>query len=295
MVDTVSGSGADVRLWRLRQLTKKLGWELQLSPFRLRRLHPYHRPRGPERHLDPAFFAETTLTASDDDQAAGELFELWCQQPGGHKCHQYFSVYESALAGYRDRPATMLEIGVQRGGSTLMWQKYLPAGSTFVGIDINPACAAFENPGARAFIRIGDQSDPKFLDRLVEEFGPFDIILDDGSHRCGHMIASFNHLFLNGLKSPGVYLAEDLQTAFWPSFRDLPYSFIDLAKDLVDLMHTHYVGLPGEPFFRKGHSQRAGSVRVPRIATEIESIDFHDSIVAIHKRTRSSMPLSEWR
>jgi hypothetical protein len=51
-------------------------------------------------------------------------------------------------------------------------------------------------------VRIGSQADPEFLRRVVREFGPFDLIIDDGSHHSSHIIATFNHLFDAGLKDP---------------------------------------------------------------------------------------------
>jgi len=187
----------------------------------------------------------------------------------------------------------MLEIGVYKGGSARMWRQYLHPQSIIVGLDINPACKAYEDQNKNLFIRIGDQADPEFLGKVVDEFGPFDLILDDGSHICSHMIASFNHLFLDGLTSPGVYLVEDTHTNFWESDRDQRYSFTDLSKDLVDLMHYHYFKNQSEALFLKDDPARVASISVPRISAEIEEIQFRDSLIIIHKKTRCSPPLSE--
>ena len=211
----------------------------------------------------------------------------------GHKWHHYFRTYTEALDRLGGAPIRMLEIGVYKGSSAKMWSQFLPAGSVFVGIDINPDCSKHENIDNSLFIRIGDQSDPEFLASVVDEFGPFNFILDDGSHRCSHMIASFDYLFLNGLNSPGVYLVEDTHTNFWNEFRGQNYSFVDLAKDLVDLIHSHYFNNPGDLYFQKGHEMRVGSASVPRIATEVDEIQFKDSLVVIHKRTKTALPISE--
>ena len=173
-----------------------------------------------------------------------------------------------------------------------MWREYLPTESIIVGIDIDPSCKQFEKEDENLYVRIGDQSNRAFLEDVVAEFGPFDFILDDGSHMCSHMIASFRHLFLAGLKEKGVYLVEDTHSNFWPSHRDTDYSFIDLAKDLVDMMHAHYWTNHSELNFRKDHRQQVGEAVVPRICSEIREIRFEDSLVTIYKTNHENLPLS---
>ncbi|HET8697121.1 MAG TPA: class I SAM-dependent methyltransferase [Gammaproteobacteria bacterium] len=220
-----------------------------------------------------------------------ELYSIWKEIPEAHKWLHYFEPYAAIAAPLRHRPIRMLEIGVYKGASVRMWRKYLHPESVIVGLDIDPACKAYERPEDNLHVRIGDQSSPD-VRRLVDELGPFDLILDDGSHMVSHMLASFNHLFLDGLKSPGVYVVEDTHTNFWRGFRDWKYSFVDVAKDLVDYMHCHYVDHPGEPLFRKNAAERLPWLSVPRICAEIEEIRFRDSLVVIYKRTRTSLPIS---
>lgn len=263
-------------------------------PF-LGRRFAYVPPTRPARHLEPEFFAPTVLDATNGEPPGppGELYSIWRDIPGGHKWRHYFETYESVASSFRHRPIRMLEIGVYKGGSARMWQRYLHPESVVVGLDIDPDCKRYEDPGANLFIRIGDQSDPQLLRGLVEEFGPFDFVLDDGSHRCSDMIASFCHLFLDGLASPGVYLAEDTHASFWDANRDQSYSFVDLAKDLVDLMHSHYFRNQSEDLFRQGGPARVTAVAIPRITAEIEEIVFRDSLVVIRKATRSALPFTE--
>ena len=49
------------------------------------------------------------------------------------------------------------------------------------GIDIDPACAAFD--GIDAQVRIGSQADPDFLRRVVQEMGGVDVVLADTAGR----------------------------------------------------------------------------------------------------------------
>ena len=79
-----------------------------------------------------------------------------------------------------------------------MWADYFAHGK-IVGIDIAPKTLAL---GPRITTLVGSQDDPVFLNRLTDEHGPFDIIIDDGSHVPNHVAASFYALF-RGLPSAG--------------------------------------------------------------------------------------------
>ena len=58
--------------------------------------------------------------------------------------------------------------------------RYFGPLAKIIGIDINTKCKQHEVDGI--FVRIGDQSDEVFLQSILDEFGPPDIVLDDGSH-----------------------------------------------------------------------------------------------------------------
>ena len=74
-----------------------------------------------------------------------------------HKWVHYFPAYERHFAPWRGRSMTFLEIGVAKGGSLAMWQRYFGPLARIVGIDIDPKTRAHEAPGIS--VRIGDQSD----------------------------------------------------------------------------------------------------------------------------------------
>ena len=95
-----------------------------------------------------------------------------------------------------------------------MWRRYLHPESVIVGIDINPTTRRFDEPSQRLHVRIGGQQDISFLESVVTELGPFDVILDDGSHMTSHMVQTFRYLFPNGLASGGIYIIEDIGTNY---------------------------------------------------------------------------------
>jgi len=195
------------------------------------------------------------------------------------KWAHYFEVYERELTRFRARPITFLEIGVFKGGSIPMWREYFADGSTLVFADIDPDCAAHADPGTH--VEIGNQADPAFLTALAEKYGPFDVVLDDGSHINAHQIASFQGLWPH-MKPRSLYMVEDCHTSYWPGFGGgyrNEASFIEFAKRKVDAMHSWYTDqdamFPFDP-----------------IAQELAGVRFYDSIVAFEKNAQAQPPLS---
>ena len=110
-----------------------------------------------------------------------------------HKWHHYFEIYDRHFARFRNKPITVVEFGVSQGGSIQMWKHYFGDQLQFVGVDINPNCKQFEEPGVR--IEIGDQQDRKFLRALSKTLPPIDVLIDDGGHTMEQQIATFEELF----------------------------------------------------------------------------------------------------
>lgn len=243
----------------------------------------------PDRHagarLGPELGAPVVWHASEDPGVPrGDLADIFLSSPGLHKWPHYLPVYERTLGGLRDRPVRFLEIGVDRGGSLASWRQYLSPDATLVGIDINPECAQYGDPSRGMHVRIGPQQDVGFLRSVVDEFGRFDVILDDGSHFASHLVESFRYLFPHGLADGGVYIAEDLQTSYWRHYRDSRRSFIEFAKGLVDDLHAQYQHDDMTDYdFRPGSAQWRSQVTVPRITRLLESVEFHDGVVVIRK------------
>jgi SAM-dependent methyltransferase len=157
------------------------------------------------------------------------------------KWTHYFWVYEKHFAHLRDKEFKMLEIGVLNGGSLEMWRNYFPK-AKIVGIDINPDCRNHEQKDKNIFVRIGDQSDEKFLQDLIDEFGEFDLILDDGSHHVDHVNRTFQYLYPN-LKDGGIYFIEDTHAAYWSSHGgsiNASESINNVAKDMIDSINADH-------------------------------------------------------
>jgi hypothetical protein len=259
---------------------------------------PVIPPADADFHIGLAepFAANVTWHAHDQPDESDELrqtalYQLWLTIPDGNKWSQYFWIYERVFASLRHEKLKILEIGVLRGSSLRLWREYFDDPETvIVGLDIDPKCAQYAKPDRGVHVMIGNQVDRAFLADVVSRHGPFDIIIDDGSHISSQIIATFNALFLDGLKESGLYVVEDLHTSYWPGWRNSELSFIDVAKQIVELMHSHYRRAPELGAFWKGFPGRALTLDVPLMTTKVREVRFFDSIVVIDKVSLAHPP-----
>jgi hypothetical protein len=194
------------------------------------------------------------LDPTEGANVAGSQMSLWTefQTNNGrpiHKWVHYFPIYEQHFGRFRNRTVTFLEIGVFKGGSLQLWKRYLGPFARIVGIDIDPACKAFEED--QISVCTGDQSDPVFLQSVIDQFGMPDIVIDDGSHVMRHVAASFEFLYPK-VHRDGVYLVEDLHTAYWQEYEGglrRAGTFIEMCKGFIDDLnadHTRGALAPSE-------------------------------------------------
>jgi hypothetical protein len=166
------------------------------------------------------------------------------------KWKHYFPIYERHFCPWIYRPVTLIEIGCGQGGSLQMWKRWFGPHARIVGIDIDPECSRLAED--QIDIRIGAQQDETFLQTLIEEFGAPDILIDDGSHIMSHVCATFNFLYPK-LSSSGIYMVEDLHTAYWQEYEGgyrRASTFIELCKDLIDQLNAdHARGQPAPTAF----------------------------------------------
>jgi len=241
----------------------------------------------------PAELTEKITIGEATETPDNELYETFAADTNVHKWHHYFDIYTRHFEPYRSKPIKMLEIGVFRGGSLRMWKKFFHTDSVIVGIDIDKDCQQYEIADQQVYVRIGSQGDPDFLAAVNKEFGPFDIILDDGSHKTYHQLVSFTSLFRDALKDGGCYMVEDMHTNYWTSHVDTPQSFIELSKRMVDMLHEPYLGRK-EINFRHKHAEAVSELDVTYLGANLDSIAFYDSVVVFGKKNKH-LPKSEQR
>ena len=153
----------------------------------------------------------------------------------GATAHRFAELYERHFGPVRHTTKTVLEIGVHRGASLQMWRDYFPRAQVY-GLDINETSI----PGPRIETFRGDQSDPEVLAKL-RALGPFDVVIDDGSHRAPHVWASFAGLF-GAVKPGGFYVIEDMHTSYWTGRYEggppgHPDTSVKLVQGLLDAVN----------------------------------------------------------
>jgi len=189
--------------------------------------------------------------------------------------HEYTPIYEGLMRASRRRPVRLLEVGVggyagAPGGESLrMWASYFRRGR-IVGIDLYDKTAL---SAGRVQVFQCSQVDAPKLTALAQEHGPFDFIIDDGSHVNAHQIETFGILWPH-LKDGGVYIVEDVQTSYWPAYGGGP------------------LGTPGyEKSCMRWFKELADSVNLPEFLEQaragleatIGSIAFHHNLIVLTK------------
>lgn len=193
--------------------------------------------------------------------------------------HNYCVKYQRWLPEPDGTPYHLLEIGVLDGASLRMWREYYsnPNGR-IVGVDVNPECARFGRPAGNVHVEIGSQDDRDFMLGVCRRHGPFDIVIDDGSHRSDHVRASFDAVF-DVLADGGTYVVEDACCAYWPEFGG---GKLEYFKGLVD--DVNYRGA----VVRGSYARREDLLDKIRPAHggrgDIESVSFLNGLVIIKKK-----------
>lgn len=113
--------------------------------------------------------------------------------------HGYMPIYERFFSPLRGKIIELLEIGVAGGNSIRTWREYFPH-AIIVGVD-----KVIEDKRDPFLIQCDATKD---FDK-IKEHGPFDIIIDDGSHWAQEQLDSFAGLW-DSVKPGGYYVIEDL-------------------------------------------------------------------------------------
>jgi hypothetical protein len=189
--------------------------------------------------------------------------------------HEYTPVYRELMRAARRKPVRLLEIGVggyqgALGGESLrMWAAYFRRGRIF-GIDLYDKTAL---TGGRVQVFQCSQVDAPKLVALAQEHGPFDFVIDDGSHESAHQVETFRILWPY-VKDGGAYIVEDVQTSYWPSYGGGPLgtggyerSCMRWFKELADSVNLPEFLQPPPP----------------GLDAAVGSIAFHHNLIVVRK------------
>jgi hypothetical protein len=136
-----------------------------------------------------------------------QYFDLHQTGRGIWKVDHYFEIYHRHFKKFIGQEVHIVEVGVYSGGSLEMWKEYFGPWCRVYGVDVNPACKAYE--ADRIKILIGDQGDRRFWESFRKQVPSVDVLVDDGGHLPEQQIVTLEEM-LSHLRPGGVYLCEDV-------------------------------------------------------------------------------------
>jgi SAM-dependent methyltransferase len=201
------------------------------------------------------------------------------------KWNSYLTYYDHLFAPLRHKPISLLEIGVQNGGSQETWAEYFSEARLLVGCDIDPRCEALRYDDPRIKIVVGDANGQTAFQQITALSTSFDIIIDDGSHMSHDILRSFVNYFPL-LKPGGVFVVEDTCCLYMNAFGGGLLNELSAQaffKRLTDVLNFQFwkdeasIGT----YLRTYFDLRS----TPRFILEgwIESIVFRNSIITVRK------------
>lgn len=130
--------------------------------------------------------------------------------------HAYYLHYAKYLHSKRFEVKKVLEIGIFKGHSMLLWNDYFPNAEIYgIDIDLNQTnigktpkdiCKGKDRIKLFEF----DCSKKENVDNFIKEVGgDFDLIIDDGSHHPTHQVLALLY-YLPYLKDNGLFVMEDI-------------------------------------------------------------------------------------
>ncbi|ERI35027.1 MULTISPECIES: glycosyltransferase domain-containing protein [Alcaligenes] len=212
-----------------------------------------------------------------------------------YNSHAYAEIYDKYLQGLRNRPVTLLELGLLRhdvqsispsilnqAPSLSMWHDYFPAGEIH-GFDIADFSGYCCPPGVQ--VHRGDMGVTDDLMAMLKKVNlPLDIIIDDASHASHHQQIAFGTLF-SYLAPGGFYFIEDLNYQPVLLERQGDFKTLDILRKIAS----------SKPSF----SNYINSENLKAIVADIEYVrlydscdrasgaDFRDSFAVIKKKKRA--------
>lgn len=230
----------------------------------------------------------------------GELRDLFADlHISSDKWEPYFDIYEDHFYASLNRlldsgktNITLVEVGVQKGGSLEMWRQALAYELTaasrvgygditfkVIGIDIDAECLKLKYID-NVEVVIGDQGSPDFWDRFLEEVPEIDIFIEDGGHYMNQQILTFEKVFPK-ISTGGVYICEDTHTSYMASNGGglgRRGTFIEYAKNYIDVLHYNWKEEMTSDLETKN-----------KIAQGLSGLHFYDSVVVFEKFEKEEM------
>lgn len=216
------------------------------------------------------------------------LLEVFTRHQGkvSDKWQLYLREYDRLFNPYRAQAIRLLEIGIQNGGSLDIWADYFAPGSTLIGCDINPDCAALVYDNAHISFILGDANDPAVVQQVLQRTPVVDLIIDDGSHTSSDIVKTFT-LYFQHLAEGGLFVAEDLHCSYWAQYQGGlydPYSSLSFFKRLSDVISHQHWGIERErKAILQGFFGHYGCDIDEAVLATVHSVEFINSLCVVRK------------
>lgn len=216
------------------------------------------------------------------------LFDLYRSHRGkvSDKWSIYLSTYNRIFKDFKDKPLSMLEIGIQNGGSLEIWSKYFNKIICLIGCDIDIRCRELTYSSPNISVVVGNANDASVEHEILAISNTFNLIIDDGSHTSSDIIKSFCKYFKK-LQPGGLYIIEDLHCSYFPSYEgglEYDYSSIEFLKYFSDIVNfEHWGSKLSRTELVKRFTDKYGCDLDEFDASFIHSVEFVNSICIIRK------------
>lgn len=192
--------------------------------------------------------------------------------------------YQRLLIGIEQEPRSILEIGVKGGGSTALWKALFPA-ATVVGLDNKLRLGLTSGLSEDGVVYVeGDQTDTKCLEDIASRYGPFNIVIDDGSHVADHQATTMQWL-LPHMHPGGFYVVEDIHaTGKKPTANRTIDRGTDIWADFTLTVLNLLRWGPPQP------SGKTGAQLAVKLAPLIDDLTIGRKVLAIRVRGRAVSP-----
>lgn len=201
----------------------------------------------------------------------------------------YLSEYDRLFSFRREDAISLMEIGVQNGGSLEIWSQYFPNARFIIGCDINPECLNIHFNSNKINIIIGDITSSKTKVKISAVTEKLDIVIDDGSHTSSDIIKTFSNFFPL-INTGGLFIAEDLHCSYWKEWEgglNYDHSSISFFKALADIINfEHWQQKTTRVDYIK-HFGITSSLTEYDLA-EIHSIEFVNSMCIVTRRSNAN-------
>ena len=257
--------------------------------FPLRHPTAVERSLVADQHFERLVFniQPTTPIQTENPMSLTSIETLHRNKTGkiSDKWASYLPYYDQLFAPLRKQPITLLEIGVQNGGSLETWSNYFDSATLLLGCDIDPKCAELRYDDPRVKVVVGDANVGPTFTAINAICNQFDIVIDDGSHKSYDVLNSFVNYFPM-VKPGGVYVVEDAHCLYMNDFDGGllhefgAYAFFKRLVDVVSFQFWHeQVSI--NTYLRTFFNTRS----TPTFIQEgwVDSIEFKNSLITIRK------------